>query len=525
VRRLAAIACSLAAGAALLVASAAPGGDGGPYEVRAIFDNGAFLVSGEDVRIAGVKVGEIVEVSVTHEDDIATLDGGPAPIPGKAVVVMRIDDPAFQDFRQDASCLARPQSLLGERYVECRHTRARAAGTQAPPPLEEIPEGEPGEGQVLLPLENNGKTVDLDLVQNISRRPYAERLRLIVNDLGAGLAARGDELAEIIERANPALGETEDVLGMLARQNRALAELARDSDTVLAALAGERESVTGFIANANESAQAAAERRADLEAPLPRLPAALRELRPTMGELDAFATQGTPVVSDLGAAAPALTTATEALGPFSTAANDALTSLGKAAEKAGPKLAESDPVIVDVRDLARAAKGGAKSLAALLGSLRETDGFERILELVLNTTGAVNGYDQFGHYLRALLLVTNCVDYQTAPTTGCVANWGAEAGAEGSAAKFTTPEEASGDDDPPGEQPAPGQALPVPGESLPVPGEAPPLPGGAPPVPDDALPDPDAETTPLPESQPPAEQRRSTWAARALLRFLLKDGP
>jgi ABC-type transporter Mla subunit MlaD len=115
VRRLAAIACAVTGAAALLVATAAPGGDGGSYEVRAVFDNAAFLVPGEDVRIAGVKVGEITEVSVTHEDDIATLEGGPAPAPGKALIVMRIDDPAFQDFRQDASCIARPQSLQGER--------------------------------------------------------------------------------------------------------------------------------------------------------------------------------------------------------------------------------------------------------------------------------------------------------------------------------------------------------------------------------------------------------------------------
>ena len=35
-----------------------------------------------------------------------------------------------------------------------------------------IDEGEPGEGQRLLPLEQNGKAVDLDLVNNIMREPY-----------------------------------------------------------------------------------------------------------------------------------------------------------------------------------------------------------------------------------------------------------------------------------------------------------------------------------------------------------------
>ena len=126
--------------------------------------------------------------------------------------MLQIDDPGFQDFREDASCLILPQSLLGEKFVECEPTQPRAPGTEAPPELEVIPEGEPGEGQHLLPLEQNGKSVDLDLVNNIMEEPYPDRFRLILNDLGAGLAARGDELAEIIERSNPALRETNEVL-------------------------------------------------------------------------------------------------------------------------------------------------------------------------------------------------------------------------------------------------------------------------------------------------------------------------
>ena len=236
-RRLVAIVCTLAAVGGLLIASSAPGDDGGPYEVRAIFDNGGFLVPGEEVRIAGAKVGSVKQVDVSGEDEIVSLEDGGKAIPGKAVIVMEIDDPAFQDFREDASCLIRPQSLLGERFVECQNTQPHSAATEPPPELGEIPDGEPGAGQHLLPLENNGKAVDLDLVQNINKRPYAERFRLILNDLGIGFAARGEDVAEIVRRSNPALRETDEVLSILAQQNQALAQLARDSDTVLAPLA------------------------------------------------------------------------------------------------------------------------------------------------------------------------------------------------------------------------------------------------------------------------------------------------
>src|SRR5215211_5732058 len=276
-RRLVAIACALAGGAGLLLAGSAASDDGGPYEVRAIFDNAAFLVPGEEVRVAGAKVGEVTEIDVTRPGEAVTASGEDDS--GKAAVVMRIDDPGFQDFRDDASCIIRPQSTLGEKFIECRLTEPRAADAEAPPPLGSVPEGQPGEGQLLLPLDNNGKAVDLDLVNNIMREPYADRFRLILNDLGAGFAARGSELEEIVRRADPALRQTDLMLAELARENRELAQLAEDSDEILAPLAREREHVAGFINNANTSAEATAERSADLEASFERFPAALHELR------------------------------------------------------------------------------------------------------------------------------------------------------------------------------------------------------------------------------------------------------
>src|SRR5688572_18730226 len=114
-RRIGLILLALGACAVLLVSGTAAGGDEGSYEVRAIFDNAGFLVTGEEVRIAGAKVGTVAEIDVTGPDEVAHEDGEPEG--GKAVVVMRIDDPAFHDFREDASCLIRPQSLIGEKFV------------------------------------------------------------------------------------------------------------------------------------------------------------------------------------------------------------------------------------------------------------------------------------------------------------------------------------------------------------------------------------------------------------------------
>jgi phospholipid/cholesterol/gamma-HCH transport system substrate-binding protein len=81
--------------AAAVVVVATGDDDGGDYKVRAIFDNAGFVIAGEDVKVAGVKVGTIDSVDVT--DDY------------KAAVTLDITDPGYQDFRQDAECIVRPQ--------------------------------------------------------------------------------------------------------------------------------------------------------------------------------------------------------------------------------------------------------------------------------------------------------------------------------------------------------------------------------------------------------------------------------
>ena len=93
--------------------------------------------------------------------------------------------------------------------------------------------------------------MDLDLLNDIMRLPYRERFAILLSEFGAGLAGRGEELNEVIHRANPALRETDEVLKILADQNRVLARLARDSDRVLGPLARERESFADFVVQAN----------------------------------------------------------------------------------------------------------------------------------------------------------------------------------------------------------------------------------------------------------------------------------
>src|SRR4029077_9719861 len=145
--------------------------------------------------------------------------------------------------------------LLGEKFVDCLPTQPRVEGTLPAPPLPTIPSGHEGAGEKLLPVTNTHSPVDVDLLNDITRLPERQRLTIILNELGAGLAGRGSDLHEVLLRANPALQELDSVLQILARENQVLNKLAEESDRSLAPFAAVRNRVADFIVQANTVAQ------------------------------------------------------------------------------------------------------------------------------------------------------------------------------------------------------------------------------------------------------------------------------
>jgi ABC-type transporter Mla subunit MlaD len=388
---------------ALLAISA--GGSNGGYTVRAIFDDAGNIISGEDVKIDGVKVGVVGSVT-------------PTPL-AKAAVVMHIESPGFQDFRVDASCTVRPQALIGEKYVDCLPTQPRVEGTAPPRRLKKIPSGQEGEGEYLLPVQNNHSPVDVDLLGDISRLPERQRLTIIINELGAGLAGRGSDLNAVIRRADPALQELDKVLSILASENHVLAQLAVDSDKALAPFAAVRERVADFIVQSNKVAQATAAHRGALAQNLKDFPPFLEQLGPAMERLGRFADQATPVFTDLKVAAPGLNQAFTSLPAFSSSSETFFKDLGQTSKVSGPALVSLQPLLKQLESVGGAAKPFTGNLAQLLSSFRETGGLERLLDFIFLGAGAANGYDALGHFLRTEGVGTACLKYSIKPTGQC----------------------------------------------------------------------------------------------------------
>jgi virulence factor Mce-like protein len=403
VRRLGLIGAALVVGVlAAVLGAGSSRGAGGPYDVRAIFDNAAFAVPGEEVRISGAPVGSITSLDVTAAN--------------KAAVTLEIDDTRFTPFYANATCAIRPQSLIGERYVDCEPGSSSAA------PLARIAGGA-GAGSYLLPVARTSSPVDSDIVQDIYQEPIRERFSIILDELGTALAARGSDLNAVIHRANPSLGYTDQVLKILARQNQLLARLAADSDTVLGPLAQARHSLSDFVVQANTTAVASAQRSAEIARSIKLFPGFLRQLRPLLVDLGKLADQGTPLMAELGQSASALGRQFQNLTPFAKAARPALIALGASSQKSQPALEATVPLARRLERLGSQAVPSAGSLDRLTASLDRTGAIEQLMSLLFYGTSAANGFDSAGHYVRSEPLVGGCTAYQIKTVLGCSANF------------------------------------------------------------------------------------------------------
>ena len=414
-KRIALSALVLAACAAgVVLLTGASNGTGGTYTVRAIFDNASAVVQGEDVRIAGAPVGTITGLDVCLK--LQPTPGCPAGSYKKAAVTLEIDKVGFTPFHADAACAIRPQSLIGEKYVDC------TPGTSAAPALERVGSG-PGSGSYLLPITQTSSPVETDIVQNIYREPVREQLAIILNELGTGLAARGSDLNAVIHRANPALGYTDQVLQILARQSRQLAQLATDSSAVLGPLAKDKQQIADFVNQANTTSVASAARAADTARSFQLLPSFLRQLRPLMADLASLADQGTPLSASLSQAAPALAAQYQNLAPFAGVARTSLIDLGNSAAEQQANLIATIPLAQRLERLGNATAPSATLLDKLTASIDKTGGIQQLMSLLFYGTQATNGFDSAGHYVRDQPLVGSCTAYAKTQVPSCGATF------------------------------------------------------------------------------------------------------
>src|SRR5690606_6106292 len=146
------------------------------YEVKAELPSAASLVSGNEVRIAGVRVGIVSQVKAEQLDDGRSI----------AVATMKLDK-SVEPIPDDSTVLVRQRSAMGLKYLL-------------------LTPGKSGQGMEAggtLPESQAEEPVDMDQWFNMFQRPVREAIQTNLAEYGGGLAARGGDINQIIADLPP----------------------------------------------------------------------------------------------------------------------------------------------------------------------------------------------------------------------------------------------------------------------------------------------------------------------------------
>lgn len=372
---------AVAAGAAFLLLKG--DGDGSMYRVAAVFDSARRVEPGMNVKIAGVRVGEVRSVHLTG-DLKARIE---FEVPGR-----------FAPFRSDANCHIRPEGLISENFVQCD------PGTRGEPALEPEAGGAP-----TVPVDRTTVPVTLQDVIDIFGLPVNQQLRVLINELGLATAGRGDDLNAILRRANPALSEVRRVMSLVNRQKHEISEAVAQTDRVMATLADQRREVRGFVREAAGTTRTMASHRNALGETVRRLPDLLTRLRTSSLALREIARNGTPLLRSLQRAAPELTTLMTDLPRFLRPARPALRALGSLAAQGRVTSRSARPVLSHLRTFADRGRSPSENLDLLLSSMRQQGAVDGLLDFGYLLSTFVADYDATSHLASFLVFPTPCL--------------------------------------------------------------------------------------------------------------------
>jgi phospholipid/cholesterol/gamma-HCH transport system substrate-binding protein len=402
----------LVAAAAIVFALGATSASAGDPSYKVELDNAFGLVNGEQFKVAGVPAGTISGIDLCYTDPAAHCQS-----PMHALVTVQVTQGGFGSFHHDAFCESRPQSLIGEYFLSCD-------------PGHSGPAIAPGS---TIPVTHTQSTIPADLLTDIMRMPYRERLTLIINELGAGVAGNAQNLQAALQRAVPALTETDNLLNLLANDSHTLQDLSATANSLVTALANKSGDVQRFIEQANNISTETATQQTALKSTFHDLPGFLEQLRPALQKLGAAAQANTPAVTNLNSSATQIDRLISDLPPFANSARPALQSLGQASVTGKAAVTAAKPTVNILNKFAKPTPELAQNLAIVLHDLDnrqravEKDprspggqgytGLEALLQYVFNQVLAIDYFTPFGHTLALdLEMNTMCTPYATPAT-------------------------------------------------------------------------------------------------------------
>jgi phospholipid/cholesterol/gamma-HCH transport system substrate-binding protein len=177
------------------------------HEMKISFPTADGLVDGSDVLEAGAKIGTISAIEPTQNN--------------QALVTISIGNDHWP-LHSGLSADIRPKSLLGEKYVDLHDGAQNASPYQADATLQASATAAP---------------VELDQFINSLDPPTRTAVRVLLDDLGAGVAARGNDL-------NAAIAAGRADLANFAAFGQTLNDRDPDLDKILVGLDGVLGKIT-----------------------------------------------------------------------------------------------------------------------------------------------------------------------------------------------------------------------------------------------------------------------------------------
>ena len=213
------------------------------YRVKVNFPEATQLAQEADVRISGVPVGRVKKKELDDESDTTSveieLDDQYAPIPA------------------DTRAVLRQKTLLGETYVEL------TPGTKDGPMVDDG--GTLAAGQV-------SPTVELDEIFRAFDAKTREAFRVWLDQQGRAFEGRGEDINDALGNLAPFAEDTNEILEILDRHERATQQLVRDTGEVFAALTERQGQLQQLIVNSNRALRGDRRARRGAGGDLPDLP-------------------------------------------------------------------------------------------------------------------------------------------------------------------------------------------------------------------------------------------------------------
>jgi phospholipid/cholesterol/gamma-HCH transport system substrate-binding protein len=172
----------------------------GPYRLQIPLADASGLYPGSDVEIAGAKAGSIDSLTLRNGLALATIS----------------IDPQRAPVRRDATIDLRPKSLLGEKYL------ALDPGKSG----DELPSG------ATLGRSAVTQSVELQDVFNTFDQPTRDKLQVLIDQLGGGLAGEGEVQNQGIRAGSKDLNDLAAVADTLAQKDHELQQVIQSLSVV-----------------------------------------------------------------------------------------------------------------------------------------------------------------------------------------------------------------------------------------------------------------------------------------------------